>query len=83
MNSPEALDYVYKHAWGLQWPCHDGTIFKANIGIPLDTADDVAVDILDHWDYTCLDNIRPVARALGITTRIFSSTFLNITCCGR
>ncbi|EIM79435.1 uncharacterized protein STEHIDRAFT_116614 [Stereum hirsutum FP-91666 SS1] len=71
-NPSEALDYVYKHAWELQWPRHSSTIFKANISIPLDTADDLAVDIPDYWDYTCLDNIRPVARALGLTTKILN-----------
>lgn len=38
--------------------------------------DDIAAAIPDRLDYTCLDNIRPVARALGIITKI--SDFLVI-----
>lgn len=76
MNPSDALNYVYKHAWGVQWPRHDGTIFKTDIGIPRDTertdADDVAVDIPDSWDYTCLDNILPITRALGMTTKVLN-----------
>lgn len=80
MTTSEALDYIYNHGWGHQWPRHDGTISKTDIGIPRDIErtdeDDVAIDIPDHWDYTCLENIRLIARALGIITKI--SDFLVI-----
>lgn len=64
MSSVSLLDDFYKKAWGCEWPQHKGRILKADLGLTVDIdAEDDAEDVYqvavdDHFDYTCLENLK-------------------------
>jgi hypothetical protein len=62
---------IYEKAWGQSWPRRHATVKQAEIGRLADD-DELYVEggITDSFDYSCLDGIAQVARALSLPLRV-------------
>lgn len=65
-----SLDQFYDKAWGHVWPHHEGRVSIADIGLPINTdLDDVfnfPVQVDDHFDYTCYEDLDDIYRLLHL-----------------